>query len=386
MTRITTLRTKLDTMTPETFARAIASIEQKYGLRLDARSVWLRMDDTPCGRGWVGTKPNPGCKRPGKTTAGTPMKVQKKVPKTKDPEMKPNEAEVLKSTLQRLKAKLEESIAKDNTSTKPPISPVKAATKTAEKSAKPTATPTKTLVKSPSVPSKPAAIPVKAQGTGIAPYTVKKKLGEGAFGKAELTDRGTVVKTSTGFEVSNEEVKREFDGVKHIHKLGLGPEAIGLEGKTIEIGLVKGKPLVKIKDEESQMSAQMEAAKALLKLHKSGWSHNDAHDENLILQKDGKVKLIDAGMAMPVGGKISERSDGSGIFSRAGIADIDRIAYTHPAVRELRKALKKDLDEHWKVISQTLNNMDESKRSEMKQSAEIKLHKAYLAIADQYIK
>ena len=48
-------------MTPETFSRAIVSIERNHGLRLDARSVWLRMDATPCGRGWVGTKP--GCKR-----------------------------------------------------------------------------------------------------------------------------------------------------------------------------------------------------------------------------------------------------------------------------------------------------------------------------------
>ena len=34
-----------DAMSPEVFARAILSIEQNYGLRLDARSVWLRMDD-----------------------------------------------------------------------------------------------------------------------------------------------------------------------------------------------------------------------------------------------------------------------------------------------------------------------------------------------------
>jgi len=58
-------------MTPEVFAQAIASIEQNYGLRLDARSVWLRMDDwkrlgrdqmgQKCGRGWVGLRG--ACKR-----------------------------------------------------------------------------------------------------------------------------------------------------------------------------------------------------------------------------------------------------------------------------------------------------------------------------------
>ena len=62
---------KRDSMTPEIFARAIASIEQKYGLRIDARSAWLRMDDwkrlgrdqmgQKCGRGWHGLRG--ACKR-----------------------------------------------------------------------------------------------------------------------------------------------------------------------------------------------------------------------------------------------------------------------------------------------------------------------------------
>jgi len=58
-------------MTPEVFVKAIASIEQNYGLRLDARSAWLRMDDwkrlgrdqmgQKCGRGWQGLRG--ACKR-----------------------------------------------------------------------------------------------------------------------------------------------------------------------------------------------------------------------------------------------------------------------------------------------------------------------------------
>ena len=44
MSRITTLRTKLDAMDPTVLARAIASIEHKYGLRIDSTSAvkkWL---------------------------------------------------------------------------------------------------------------------------------------------------------------------------------------------------------------------------------------------------------------------------------------------------------------------------------------------------------
>lgn len=59
-------------MTPQTFARAIVSIESKYGLRLDAEEVWLRLDEFKkvkglqggkCNeaKGWYGLKGN--CKR-----------------------------------------------------------------------------------------------------------------------------------------------------------------------------------------------------------------------------------------------------------------------------------------------------------------------------------
>ena len=77
-----------DSMSPEVFARAILSIEQNYGLRLDARSAWLRMD-TACGKGWEGTKP--GCKRVKREKSVQPAKVAK----TKTPEMKPHQPAIL---------------------------------------------------------------------------------------------------------------------------------------------------------------------------------------------------------------------------------------------------------------------------------------------------
>ena len=73
-------------MTPQLFAKTIASIEQNYGLRLDARSAWLRMDAVQCGRGWVGTKP--GCKRGGKAKA-EPAVLTPKI-KTPQPEVVPD--------------------------------------------------------------------------------------------------------------------------------------------------------------------------------------------------------------------------------------------------------------------------------------------------------
>ena len=105
MTQFTDERSRGRSMTPEVFAKTIISIEHNYGLKLDARSVWLRMDAIACGKGWVGTKP--GCKRAGKVTAA---------PAAKGPEIKPDQPEVLK-------AKPEGTIVKAKTRAKKAIAP-----------------------------------------------------------------------------------------------------------------------------------------------------------------------------------------------------------------------------------------------------------------------
>ena len=226
---------------------------------------------------------------------------------------------------------------------------------------------------------------IKMQDPGIKKYGVDRILGEGTNGRADLTDRGTVVKTVTNTDISLNDVRREFNGVKHIHSLGIGPEAIGIEGKKIEIGLVKGVRLGDIKGDTAWMDARMESAKTLLKLHKSGWSHNDAHEENIIVQSDGSVKLIDPGMAVPVGTKIGSDWDGD-FHGRAGISDLNAAASRHPQVNRLREALSKDLQKHWDATRRSFGDMDNKDIYRIRQMAEIDLHKAYLAIADLYIK
>ena len=72
MTRITTLRTKLDAMDPTVLARAIASIEQKYGLRIDAwQPIGKNNMGAKCNEdfGWVGLRG--ACKRLKKTSDRT---------------------------------------------------------------------------------------------------------------------------------------------------------------------------------------------------------------------------------------------------------------------------------------------------------------------------
>lgn len=49
-------------MNPQTFARAVVSIEAKYGLRLDAAEVWLRLDAKQVLRKIGGRRPGKRCK------------------------------------------------------------------------------------------------------------------------------------------------------------------------------------------------------------------------------------------------------------------------------------------------------------------------------------
>ena len=72
MTRISTLRTKLDAMDPTVLARSIASIEQKYGLRIDAwQPIGRNNMGAKCNEdfGWVGLRG--ACKRLKKTSDRT---------------------------------------------------------------------------------------------------------------------------------------------------------------------------------------------------------------------------------------------------------------------------------------------------------------------------
>lgn len=350
-------------MTPETFARAIVSIEQNYGLRLDARSAWLRLDATPCGKGWVGTKP--GCKRKGKGDTLQPsVKVSKTTaPEIKAPETKPNESEVLKSTLQRLKAKLGESIAKG-------------------KKSEGEMDPTPQKEKLPPMAQNPGITEnIPKSFPGIAKYKTGKVLGKGAFGSATMTDRGTVIKEAHEYSKASERTaKAEFEGLAQFHKLGIGPKPIGLEGVSIEMALVKGQSLGTLKkgvsDKEYQKK-QMIAAKALLELHKSGWVHGDAHRENLVIDDNGKAQLLDAGFARKVGQEASDVT---------GVTDMYRSMADHPIFEKMNKALQPSLSNFSKKYRESGQMRPFSKGDLFLKEAALELHSAYLKIAPKFIK
>jgi predicted Ser/Thr protein kinase len=166
----------------------------------------------------------------------------------------------------------------------------------------------------------------------INPYKSTKTLGEGMFGKAVLTDRGTVVKKFYGGNIpgtkierfTTETIAREMEGLRVMHRLGIGPRPIGIDQGKIEMEHVEGIQIGKMIDGPEKEEATSKAIDALITLHRSGHTHNDAHDYNVIYKTDKTISLIDGGELL----KIGEFKDEPGSvvrYARSGYHDINSI-------------------------------------------------------------
>ena len=220
------------------------------------------------------------------------------------------------------------------------------------------------------------------ENSGILPYKKVKKLGSGAYGTVILTDRGTVIKlANVALSTKLEDAQNEFAGLKQFEKLGIGPKAIGIDGKTIEMELIKGKTLFDIQKEgaspEQHQANQMKVSKALLELHRSGWVHGDAHHKNLLIDSGGKAKIIDAGYAEKVPGQSS---------SASGYSDIVRSLEKHPALPKFEATMKPFVDAYRREEIEAYSLRDKEQRGPNADIALKKLHDRYLSIADQFIK
>lgn len=247
-------------------------------------------------------------------------------------------------------------------------------------------------------PAEPAQ-PVE-QYPGIAKFKVEKELGEGAFGRTELTDRGTVVKTLGKLDdflelpVDYESMlKAEYDGLKKMHELGIGPEPLGLNiaNRQIEMSLAKGISLDDAygKYDEDFTDAAMEAtAKQLVKLHKAGWSHNDIHIGNAMVDETGKVTLIDAGFAKKVGDATTVLLDDSEVsIAKSGYHDLKYLGLskeTSGIFKDVYESLTNNgaLDDFAMQIG-NLYKVRLADREEVARQAHVKLHEEYLKVLDK---
>lgn len=216
----------------------------------------------------------------------------------------------------------------------------------------------------------------KQGAAGIPPYKVKQKIGEGSFGRADLTDRDTIVKTAFEYmAITPDMVKREFEAVKLMHSLGIGPEAKSLDADKLsfEMSFVKGKTFSEIDLTDGD---RMAAAVAVLKLHKAGYVHNDLHDGNVIKSDDGSIKLIDGGQVMKAGD----------IDGHHGWFDTVSLLSGHPVQQKLLSELAQPEAEYKSEIMAAQKMPFGDARDKRRSDAKLKYHQEYLKVADKYIK
>lgn len=226
----------------------------------------------------------------------------------------------------------------------------------------------------------------------VEPYEVVRKLGAGAFGTVELTDRGSVVKTMNlpkTWTTGPETAAKEYEGLQLMHKLGIGPKPIAITygpGKIIklEMSTVTGSTLKdKLESEDSdeaKAKAFGQSIRTIFKLHSEGYTHGDFHGGNAMLDDKG-AQLIDAGMLRKVGepsgevyfgGKLKDSPQSSGYKDIAKL--FKTLANSFPPAEKLYDDLTDSLDKSGAFAQYKAIRKDKARHAE----AEQYLHSEYL--------
>jgi tRNA A-37 threonylcarbamoyl transferase component Bud32 len=137
--------------------------------------------------------------------------------------------------------------------------------------------------------------------------TVKNgvKIGEGSF--------GTVLKLGNVAHKRGEVGAQEADIIKKVGEAGIGPRLLGAEISTkkregygtdlhngrIAMTVVPGKPMGDVKPDTKIAGKNVADIywKAMADLHRQGIAHNDAHIDNILIDKSGKGRWVDLGLA-----------------------------------------------------------------------------------------
>jgi hypothetical protein len=137
--------------------------------------------------------------------------------------------------------------------------------------------------------------------------TVKNgvKIGEGSF--------GTVLKLGDVAHKRGEVGAQEADIIKRVGEAGIGPRLLGAEISTkkregygtdlhdgrIAMTVVPGKPMGDVAPDTKIAGKNVADIywKSMADLHRQGIAHNDAHIDNILIDKSGKGRWVDLGLA-----------------------------------------------------------------------------------------
>ena len=171
-----------------------------------------------------------------------------------------------------------------------------------------------------------------APGACLGPYEILNPIGAGGMGevyKARDTrlDRTVAIKVSK--EAFSERFEREARAVAALNHPNIcqlydvGPDYLVME-------FVEGAPIASVDTTRKLLDIAVQIADGLAAAHAAGIIHRDLKPDNILITRDGRVKILDFGLAKIVGaGKPDDDATRAMTRTEAG-ATLGTIAYMSP--------------------------------------------------------
>src|ERR1700719_2194348 len=154
-------------------------------------------------------------------------------------------------------------------------------------------------------------------GDKLGPYEILVQIGEGGMGevyKARDTrlDRTVAIKVSK--EAFSERFEREARAIAALNHSNIcqlydvGPDYLVME-------FVEGTPIASVDSTRKLLDIAVQIADGLAAAHAAGIIHRDLKPDNILITRDGRVKILDFGLAKIVtAGKPDD--DATGVMTR----------------------------------------------------------------------
>jgi serine/threonine protein kinase len=172
-------------------------------------------------------------------------------------------------------------------------------------------------------------------GTRLGPYDILAQIGAGGMGavwKALDTRLDRIVAIKVSHEKFNERFDREARAVAALNHPNIcqiydvGPDYIVLE-------FIEGSPVTPVDTPRRLLDLAVQIADGMAAAHTAGFVHRDLKPDNILVTRDGRVKLLDFGLAkaaaVPQGGLNTQTMGGADYHTLEG-AVLGTVAYMSP--------------------------------------------------------